>query len=548
MSNWLTTRYGWLDDLDDADVQREAMRELCRTDLFFLCKFVLQYHDIETTTDIHVRLCEELDKNPFRFLVLMFRGSFKTSISLGKVIQWLINDPAAQIGIGSDTKERAIDRVRDLRDVLQSNKKLHYLFPEIFYNDPEHESPLWKLDEFTVRRPGRDERTGGFSLASVTAFGLDPLPTGSHYTHVWLDDVENDFNCNSDTQTDKLLRNLSLFTPIPRVHAPIFMTGTIYSKHGCNTVFQQEWPTYKCPIVDRYGHPTFPSLYGRNEIERIHRECKDEWTWGGQYLLKAYDREDRYLFPFKGKQFKYGELSDNVFRRDGHEIKLDECLIYITVDPSGGANEQQGRQNPKLDKAGVCVNAVDLSGHWNICELYKKYLDDDQFLDELFALDTKWRPYLIGIEKMPHLDSLIRRAMKDRGHTLKLVELKPNRRKKADRIRGLLPLLPDITLADHLLGKDRELAGWHTEVEHGDDDWDAFAYQIDIARKPDRGIINQTRIENRKVADRSRLAEMSEGERAEWTHWIEVEQKSLSHNQEAKDFQDDLMDFYAETR
>lgn len=546
--SFLEQRYGFLQDIEDHEVRHQYIRELCKSDLYFLCRFVLQYTKMETQTDIHTRLCSELDEDPFRFLVLVFRGAFKTSIAMGKVIQWLIRDRTAQVGVGSDTKERAADRVRDIRDVIANNRKLKELFPEVFYADPENESPLWKAEEFTVKRPPRDEREGGFSLASVTAFGLDPLPTGSHYTHVLLDDVENDFNQANDAQIEKLNRNLALFTPIPQVHAPIIMVGTVYSKHGPNTNFQRKWKTYKCPIVDKHGHPTFPSLYGKDEIARIHSECEDEWTWGGQYLLKAYDREDNYLFPFKGKQFKYGELRDSVFTRDGHEIKLDECLVYITVDPSGGANEQQGRQNNKLDKAGVCVNAVDLSGHWNICDLYKKYLDDDQFLDELFSLDTKWKPYLIGIEKMPHLDSLIRREMKARGHTLKLCELKPSRRKKSDRIRGLLPLLGDMTLASHLMGKDRELSGWHTEVEHGDDDWDALAYQIDIARKPDRGTINQTRIENRKADTKERLSQMSMSERSEWEHWLEIEQKSLTHNQDSKDFEDDLMDFYADDR
>ena len=49
-------------------------------------------------------------------------------------------------------------------------------------------------------------------------------------------------------------------------------------------------------------------------------------------------------------------------------------------------------------------------------------------------------------EKMPHLEKIIRDAMIARKRTLKLAELTPKRRKKGDRIRGLLPLLGNIDL------------------------------------------------------------------------------------------------------
>lgn len=293
--------YSFILTLEDA-LRKEAFRELCKVDLYFLCRWVLNYKDMETLTDLHYSMCDILDKDPFRYLILMFRDSFKTSIAIGKVIQWLIRDPSAQIGVGSDIPDRAIERVRSLKTTLETNVLLQDLFPEVFYKDPQTESDLWRESGLNIRKPPSSNTTGGFRKPSVSAFGLFPLPTGSHYSHVWLDDIENE----SNTNTEDLVRtlNLRMGAMLPTLHpnAPLFMTGTIYCENGPNTVYQTVWPTYKRPIVDKYGVPTFPSRYGLSEIETKRKEVvatAGEHTWMGQYMLKFVQRTGDHIFPFR---------------------------------------------------------------------------------------------------------------------------------------------------------------------------------------------------------------------------------------------------------
>lgn len=288
--------YSFISEIEDDTLRREAYRELGKLDLYFLAKYILNFQ-LETATDIHSRFCQIADENRPRQIMLMFRGSFKTSLGLAKIIQWLIQCPEAQIGLGSDQIERAIERVNDLRRMIESSALLHELYPEIFYKDPSRESSLWTKDAFNINRPA--DKIIGFAKPSVSAFGLFPLPTGSHFTHCVLDDLENEGNVNTPELIQQLNIRVSSFIPVLQVNAPLLVLGTIYCPDGPNTLYQKIWPTYKVPVIDNQGLPTFPSLYPLDVIEKYRTDINDEYTWAGQYLLKPALRTDQFTFPFK---------------------------------------------------------------------------------------------------------------------------------------------------------------------------------------------------------------------------------------------------------
>jgi len=535
----MINNYSFIESIEDQELKREVLRELAKTDLYFLCKFIMGYRDMEVRTDIHYRLCSELDANPLRYLVLIFRGAFKTSIGMVKCIQWLLNDQNAQIGIGSDVKVRADKRVWDLRDMIARNELLKELFPEIFYENPEINADLWRIDEFNIKRTERQDRGEGFSAPSVSSFGLDPLPAGSHFTHVLLDDIENDGNQNNDEQIDKLNRNMGLFFPLLRPTAPVVMLGTIYSDRGPNTIYQSRWQTYKRAVLTTDGRPTFPSVYPLSVIERMKTDISDNYVWLGQYMLKPSMRTDKFFYPFSGQQFSYVPVIDNCILRSTHKTSLADCITYITIDPGGGAGLGDAKAN--IDKVGVCVNAVDNSGRWCILDLFQQYYTDEQFVDLLFSLYDKWHPYSIAIEKMPHLDPYIRLAFQTRGRSIPLSELKPNRRPKSDRIRALGPLWKSIDFVN-TLNVAQHISTWYTDQEHGVDDIDALAYQIDVARPPTKEMLADQRVRWEQHDEKRLVAALPQLEREEHEYWLKQKKKSFTSDQE---FDNELEAFYA---
>jgi len=560
--------YQFLTELADDRVRTEVMRELCRRDLYFLCRHVLGYKDLEPETDIHYTFCHLLDRADraqtllqlgafapdtqiLRLLALLFRGSFKTSICEGKVIQWLLRDPLAQIGVGSDTADRAGERTRDIRDILENNVMLKSLFPDLFYDKPMNQADLWRYDEFNIKRPSRDQRPGGFARSSVNAFGLDPLPTGSHFTHVWLDDVENEANQNTPETIDKLNRNMRLFFPLLQPEAPVVMTGTIYSKEGPNTTFQRTWYTYLRPIytANHPPHtvhtPTFPSKFPLATIQRLKDDINDEWTWHGQYLLHSMHRTDKYLFPFQRVQLQTVRIhhagDDQFLLYEDGPVPLSETAVYITVDPSGGASAFTATK--LSDKVGWWVVAVDKAGRWAVLEIGNEFLGDVEFLDRLFTLYDTWQPEVIAIEKDRHLDGMVRLSFDRHHRSLPIAYWHSHGIAKEQRIRSLLPLLPSIYFNEEFAATYQlRLRAWHTQQLHDDDDHDAGAAMIEIARAPTAAQIAQKAQRARDLRDDNRYKSLALPERRAWKKARDLEKRA--RNPQAENWHDELADFY----
>lgn len=206
---------------------------------------------------------------------------------------------------------------------------------------------------------------------------------------------------------------------------------------------------------------------------------------------------------------------------------LDECIVYVTIDPGGGCAPAQA--TARTDKWGWAVVAVDQQNQWFLLELWEEHLSDDMFIDRLWSVYEKWRPYLIGVEKMPHLDTVIRQSMLNRNRTLPLVELKPGGRAKELRIRGLHPLLENIHVSDRIASAvQHKMQTWYTEMEHGDDALDAFAYVIDIARPPTSQQLIAYRRSMEEHETQLRLQSLPETDRKEWEYW-----EKRKHRQEA---------------
>jgi hypothetical protein len=294
--------YAFLDKIEDKNELYGTIRALGRYDLYFLCKYILGNYDMETKTSIHYGLCDFLeDEAHERKLVLMSRKCFKTSIGLGRVVQWIIKNPDEEVGVGSDLEKRAIERTKILKNTFEHCEPLKYFYPDVCYKDPQSESPKWSESQFTVKR---SPYKGGLRLDTVTAFGIDPLPTGAHFSKTLMDDCEHEENTNTDELVEKLNARVKAFFPVLKKGAEYVQLGTVYHPDGPNLALAKQLPTYKVPIVDKYGEPTFPSMYDKEWIERERAITDNEWIWQGQYMLKAFPRTDKFFYPFRKQVLK----------------------------------------------------------------------------------------------------------------------------------------------------------------------------------------------------------------------------------------------------
>ena len=298
--------YSYLSAIKDKKELFLTIRHLLKTDLYFFCRHGLNYRDMETQTSIHYALCDRLEASDWiRQAVMMFRGSLKTSIAIAWALQQTILNPGIQFGFGSETAERAQERFAAVKLLLETNKMFFYFFPHIFWKDPRNEAPKWNEHELYVKVPSTT--TGGFRLPTLSIFGLDPLPVGSHYDVAWLDDVEHEANTTTTDQVTKLVGRMSSFMPTLKTNAKVLLTGTYYHPQGPNVFYSKRWPLYRIPIVDIAGNPTFPTLKPLAECLRVKNEDVDEWGWQTQFMLNVMLRLDEYAYPFRGKMIQVAE-------------------------------------------------------------------------------------------------------------------------------------------------------------------------------------------------------------------------------------------------
>lgn len=183
--------------------KHKTLRTLILTDLWFVVYFVLGMPN--ANHQFVVNCCREVEDGPKnKTLDIWSREHLKTSIiTIGETIQDILKNPEETHCIFSYVKPIAKKFLFTIREIFEKNKALIKLFPDVLYENPSKESPLWSLDEGIVvkRRTNRKEPT-------VCASGLtEGMVTGMHFEDRKYDDiVTEDIGQSFDVMEDVKLK------------------------------------------------------------------------------------------------------------------------------------------------------------------------------------------------------------------------------------------------------------------------------------------------------------------------------------------------------
>ena len=128
-----------------------VIRELCQKDLFYLLVRVCGRVDmLHPWVFARVR---EVEAEPNGRVDLWARGHGKSStITFGKTIQDILNDPEITFGIFSHTRPIAKAFLRQIMREFEGNKVLHKAFPDILWGMDTRQSPKWSEDDGIIVR------------------------------------------------------------------------------------------------------------------------------------------------------------------------------------------------------------------------------------------------------------------------------------------------------------------------------------------------------------------------------------------------------------
>ena len=177
---------------------RERMGELGRTSLFFLCKVILGYKDMNA--HVHGPMCNFSDQtlSYLRRLKLMPRTHFKTTVwTIGESIRDIITDPNIRILMIADTSRNAERFLQEVQQHFQFNEVFRWLYTDII---PENFNTVrWSTTEMIVNRSliAREP--------TIDAIGALGGSESRHYNIIRADDLITEKAIRSDVEMDKII-------------------------------------------------------------------------------------------------------------------------------------------------------------------------------------------------------------------------------------------------------------------------------------------------------------------------------------------------------
>lgn len=305
------------------------MRELCRTDLYFLLRYGLNRADIE-----HQWLfdrCREVEAEPDGYLDLWSREHYKSAIiTFAKTLQDILithGDGARgrEVCVGIFSHSAAISKrfLRQIKYELESNKKLKEWFPDILWDNPHRESPKWSEDGGIVVR-----RKSNPAEATVEAWGVvDGQPIGKHFTLLVYDDVVTQESTTTPDMLQKTSDMLSLSYALGAEGGARRFIGTRYHANDAyKTVIERGTAKPRIHLLTDDGTADGePTLRSRQWVQDKRRDM-------GPYIFACQMLQNPQADETQGFKAEWIRYHDG-FNRHGMNV-------YLLFDPAGSKNKR----------------------------------------------------------------------------------------------------------------------------------------------------------------------------------------------------------------
>ena len=361
-------------------------RNLARTDLYFLLRYVFGRTDIEHPW-LYDR-CREIQGSPNGYLDLWAREHRKsTIITFAKTIQDILashgenplpewNGVEPTFGLFSHTRPIAKKFARQIQMELETNKQLIEWFPDVLYENASRDAPSWSLDAGLVVRRKTNPKE-----ATVEAWGLvDGQPTGAHFYVRVYDDVVTRSSVTTPemiaktTEAWELSDNLGVSGGIERY------IGTRYHYNDTYKVMmdrQVVTPRIHAATVDGTVEGS-PVLLSEDELGEKRRK-QGPYTFACQQLLNPKADETQ---GFREEWLKYYK----------HHNEGRGLNIIILVDPAS-------KKRKKNDYTSLWVIGLGPDRNYMALDFVRDRLNLTQRTSLLFRMHRKWSPKLVGYEE-----------------------------------------------------------------------------------------------------------------------------------------------------
>jgi len=401
------------------DNDRDTMRLLCQTDLFFLLTVAFRRKDVDRPWLFE--RCVEVEKDPDGYLDLWAREHYKsTIITYAKTIQDILCDPTLTVGIFSCTRPLAKDFLGQIKTELEENEFLKDLFPDVLYANPQRDAPSWSLDNGIIVKRRTNSRE-----ATVEAWGMvEGLPVGKHFRLVVYDDVISERHVTTPDMLEKVRTQWELSLNLGAQGGTVRYVGTRYHFND----------TYRT-IIERGAavlrlHPAThdgtvggePVLLSQEQLDKKHKE-QGSYIYACQMLLNPVADSSQ---GFHEDWLRWYETAS----RDPDRA----WNVYVLCDP---ANEKK-KDN---DYTVITVVALAPDGNYYLIDAIRDRLNLTERTNAIFRMHEKYHPVAVGYEHYGIQADIqhIQYVQEQRNYRFPITPV-GGQVPKEDRIRRLVPV------------------------------------------------------------------------------------------------------------
>lgn len=310
--------------------------------------------------------CREVEAAPDNHLDLWAREHYKsTIITFAGIIQEVLRDPELPVAIFSHSKPIAKAFLRQIQREFEANELLKHVFPDILWDNPQRESPLWALDDGIVVK-----RRGNPKEATIEAHGLvDGQPTSRHFGLRVYDDVVTRESVSTPEQIAKTTQAWSLSDNLGKVGGRVWYAGTRYNfADTYNAIMKRGAATPRIHAATHNGlmdgRPVLlsPQAWAEKKINQLEADI------ACQMLLNPVAGQQRFFDP------------DNL---RVYETRPAVLAGFLSIDPA--RSKKKGSANTAM-----AVQGIDIHGQKYLLDGFDHKMDLAERWQNMRDLRNKW--------------------------------------------------------------------------------------------------------------------------------------------------------------
>ena len=186
------------------------------SDFFWFAKYFLGYKDLEK--EVHGQFVKVFESNATRKIVVMPRGSFKSSLgSVAYPCIKLLRNPDATIFLSSELYTNSKNFLREIKGHFQSDKMVRTFGEQV--------GATWGEAEIIIKTRQRNRKE-----ASITVGGIETIKVGCHYDIIICDDLNSPTNSDTPEKCQKVIDYVKYLMSILNPDGELVIIATRYSE------------------------------------------------------------------------------------------------------------------------------------------------------------------------------------------------------------------------------------------------------------------------------------------------------------------------------